>query len=363
MPTYILKEGTRATLRPAPVMMSVRVEGDGASQLVARGEMGDLPGLVRPRSDMLIIPNLIGSADVLIEPVNAASFPSPSKVSLTLTTDAQASADPVQVVLNPTDAAGLSSLPLLHLERTPEGIVVTGLSTKETSRDLGELGGAARVVAAKLLGTTHYSGVDASGITLLVDDSASMRQWAESGDARGALEVFDGVAEVVAGSLRRTWLQSADDRIVPVQLAAEQTFGSATNLTASPSNAPVDSGAPKASTASWTRSGFSIQRYATALQMLNPGERVFVLTDALPADALQTARRSAGLRIHYLVLGDPAAVALQQDAAGLCTAFDCVRRRLQQTLKARPEELGRIVRSLLGAGFALNDASARGGRS
>lgn len=206
MPTYML-EGTAAVVLPArPLTVTLHVQGGLAGTLSARGEDGPAPGVVRPRPELLVLPQVTGRLVLRIEPsagsggqggTQGGVFPQGARANVSITVNDPGSADPERAVLPPIDLAGLTGRDVLSVEPVSDGVQLRSEIEPIVRLGLGPLAEAARVAATEQLGAQRLPRGEGAETTILVDPSASFRPLADLGLLERALSVLEGVAAVI----------------------------------------------------------------------------------------------------------------------------------------------------------------------
>lgn len=315
MPTYMLEGQVAVRLTPKPLTIALQMSGPVQGRLVALVDGAPLEHAVRPRPELLILPNVTGTVVLRVEPVGAGVFAQGSRGNVSVSVNDPGSADPERAVLPPVDLAGLSRQNALSITRADDGLRVRS-EVREVARvTLGPLADAARVVATELIGRQRLDDHDAIDVAIAVDASASFRRHVESGQLRRAIEVVDGIAAVVDPD-RLAASSILSGRGVPVAGATGATLSSAVEL-AFADLAP-ESGAPLASGSSSALSTL-VARGGDAARSIT-----YVVTDATPADrSAFEALHVPGRRVmHLVVIGREAAWQLQRAPGTPTTLLD-----------------------------------------
>lgn len=281
------------------------------------------PTAHRPHLGMLLLPDVTRGTVVRVRPPgDAAFFPAAARIGLRLETEPRPGAEPVEVVVENVDVAGLRACEVLVLR--PRGDLI-GVEVVDAVGEDPMEGLAARVRsrAWAALRVEERGHPERHLTTLLVDRSGSMRPAVEDGSLAALVEAVVGLASVVGrrepvrvGLTGRlvTWLPPArGPELARVVVAAldEDGYGCGFRPSGIELDAPEDPDRPSA---------------------------VFVLTDATPSDVavLAAQARHDGRRRHVLVAG--------HDQAGRTTAA------VPHTVLAPPPGGQRAVEHLLAAG-------------
>lgn len=155
------------------------------------------PTARRPHLGLLLLPDVTRGTVVRVRPPgDAAFFPAAARIGLRLETEPRPGAEPVEVVVENVDVAGLRACEVLVLR--PQGDLVAVEVVDAVGEDPME-GLAARVRsrAWAALRVEERGHPDRRRTTLLVDRSGSMRPAAEDGSLAALVEAVAGLASVV----------------------------------------------------------------------------------------------------------------------------------------------------------------------
>ena len=304
MPTYMLEGTTPVKLPLRPLTIALQLGGGVQGRLVALVDGEPMSGAVRPRPELLILPNVTGRVLLRIEPTGTEVFAQGSRANVSVTANDPGAADPERAVLPPVDLAGLRGQDAISIERGTDGLVVRSEVRKVVQVTLGRLADAARVVATELLGTQRLDGDDAIDTAIAIDASASFRRAVERGQVRRVLDLIDGVASVI--DLDRV----ADTTILaatPIPVVAPANGTLADGVVSAFAELVPESGAPLASG--------EASELARIVERVAPGRAVtYVVTDAVPADrpAFERLHAADGRALHLVVIGHGSAFRLQR---------------------------------------------------
>ncbi len=280
VPRRTLRVSAWDTRRREPQRIDADIE-DGPPDPTAR----------RPHLGLLLLPDVVRPTVVRVRPPgDAAFFPAGARIGLRLETEPTPGAEPVEVIVENVDVAGLRACEVLVL-RPRDGVPPT--LAVEVVDAVGEdpmEGLAARVRSAAwaALRVEERGHPERHDTTLLVDRSASMRSAVADGSLATLVEAVVGLASVIgrrdpvrvglAGRLV-SWLPPVRGPELPAAVAAALEDGGY-GCGFRPASADLDDtpGRPSA---------------------------IFLLTDATPGDVTALADRSRrdGRRRHVLVAG------------------------------------------------------------
>lgn len=216
MPIYVLGPRNQSVVIPNQAL-TVSISGSvrGASLVV---HAGDDQETMQPNSHLAVLPRVSGSVSVAVIPAAGAHlFASGTQVSLAMGHDAAGDLDPVQVLFDPVDVGGVSSVELARL--TARGGVVEISAVAGADIPLSPLASAARTSARKVLGrqTLRKQGP----VLVALDTSASMMPVFAGGGAAAAVDVIVGVAAAVGISDVSAVLIGEEPVAVPCGAAAQ----------------------------------------------------------------------------------------------------------------------------------------------
>lgn len=233
MPTYRLTEGPTVVVPAETFALRVRSQTPGVTALIsATRDQVDVaePEVRRPPGQeiQLVIGRLNEPLVLALKPADGTVFPAGCVLDVSLSGEFSRSTDPHRIIVGSVDAdqtfhtgVDVSGLPQhAVLELTP---TVTTLSVRAfVGRDrLPEgLAKKAHDVARSLLQRDRLTAADTVDLKVIVDSSASMRQWAENGLLGKSLDLIGGIDHVIGGdsaldirlSHSRDWLLVSADR-------------------------------------------------------------------------------------------------------------------------------------------------------
>ena len=199
MPTYMLEGDGEVGLSPRPLTVSLRLDPPTAhARLEAVSARELVADVVRPRSDLMIIPTVRAAMVVRVVPVGVPRFPSPTTVHVSISVDGASTGDEERAVLIPLDLAGLDGRDLVVLEPGDRVVRVRAARVLPPPSDLGPVGNAARVAATEQLGVQYVDEDSAVDVIVMLDGSASFRPKVADGSAATVLSILEGVAQVIS---------------------------------------------------------------------------------------------------------------------------------------------------------------------
>lgn len=322
MPTFMLEGQTPARLSPKPITVRLQLAGPVPGRLVALADGAPLADAVRPRPELLVLPNVQGTVRLRIEPVGATVFVQGSIANVSVSVNDPGAADPERAVLPPVDLAGLAGQVALAISRDGDALRVRSEVRPTVQITLGPLADAARVVATELVGTQRLD--DAIDVAVAIDASASFHRRVVSGQVRRAIDVIDGIAAVIDPdrAARASILSTPERAVAPgagetLGVAIERAFGELVPET----GAPLASGDRSPLRSIATRNAAAQDAGHEPARTLT-----FVLTDAAPADrAAFESLQQPGRAVHLVVIGNGSAWRLQRCPSTPATLFDLER--------------------------------------
>lgn len=190
MPIYVLGPRNPSVVIPNQAL-TVSISGalQSASLVVHAGD----ERVMRPNSHLAVLPQVSGPVSVAVVPAAGADrFAAGTGVSLAIGHDSASDLDPVQVLFDPVDVSGDSSVELARL--TAEGTNVKVTATAGADLPLSPLASAARASARKVVA---HQVASTKPVLVALDTSASMLPVFEGGGAATAIDVVVGVAAAV----------------------------------------------------------------------------------------------------------------------------------------------------------------------
>lgn len=237
-----------------------------------------------PGDGTLVVPAPEQLTVIAVAPAAGAAFPDGTVLTLTVGQE---------VELRDVNVSGLGQTALLRFEREGGALLVSTpyIGVRPGDRDnLSELGKRARTVTRELLGVPDLA--EPLSMTILVDDSASMRVPLRDGALAAVLDILDGMAEVLTpGRQPELGLLGSSLRwITP----GEQTWLSQA----------VESELANATWGLGARLGMAEQA---------PGPRAvsYLVTDAVPADLAAFRGTDSAAQQRLVVLAEEGVVAQQ----------------------------------------------------
>lgn len=334
MPTYMLEGQSAVRLTPKPLTIALQMSGPVQGRLVALVNGAPLENAVRPRPELLILPQVNERVTLRIEPVGAEVFAQGSRANVSVSANDPGAADPERAVLPPVDLAGLSMQDALSVERADDGLRVRSEIREVVRVKLGPLADAARVVATELIGRQRLDDHEAIDVAIAIDASASFRRHAASGQLRRVIDVIEGIASVVDPD--RISTASILTEAAPVaSLAATAESPLSTTVERTLAEGTPETGAPLASGAT------SALRELVARTRDGGRALTFVVTDAAPADraAFEHLAVPGTSVAHLVVIGRGTAWRLQQGPDAPSTLFDLEQYGAAPTDDATPDPL------------------------
>jgi hypothetical protein len=352
MPTYMLEGAVQVSMTARPITLSLRLEGaTQTARLEAVREGLPLSTVVRPRPDLLIVPQVDGVVTVRVVPTGVPRFESQTIGHLSLRVDDPGSPDPDRGVLVPIDLTGLTGRDLIVLESDGAALLVRAARVLAPPADLGVVGNAARAVTTEILGVQVVEDLVALNVVIVVDTSASMTRFERDGTVATVVDLLAGVGDVVSPGMKTAIATVGREARIgrgvrPVELAAERETAVAGRT-----------------------AGTGLRSGADGLTGFAPESNTvtYLVTDAVPADVddLVAADSVPGEARHLVIVGTAAASALQPAVAVPTTLVHTPAEPigLADQLLGDRAQLQRTVRSLLAGcfppGTSAHERSAR----
>jgi hypothetical protein len=191
MPIYVLGPRNPAVEIPNQAL-TVSISGSlhAASLVVHTGD----EQAVQPNSHLAVLPQVSVPVTVSVVPTAGADrFAAGTQISLAIGHDSASDLDPVQVLFDPVDISGDSSVELARI--TAHGTSVEVTAARGPDIPLSPLASAARASARKAV--DRRSSEVGGQVLVALDTSASMSGVFTSGGAEAAIDVVVGVAAAV----------------------------------------------------------------------------------------------------------------------------------------------------------------------
>lgn len=309
MPTYMLEGSARVELSARPLEISLVMEGPAEARIDVFENDALVPGVVRPRPDLVIVPGVTNPLTLRLVPVGGGSFPAGSIGHVSVRVNAPGALDPERAVLEAVHVEGLASRDVLQISKSANGLEVAALLGQtggaSTVVELEPLASTARVHATELLGVQRVAPDELRPIAVAVDSSASFRSRIADGSAAAVLALIEGVASVLG-----------EDSVVPaVGLGARATV-----LNRSDENRLSSVLDELAGTTPGT--GLSHRVIEQPLPANDARGVVIVVSDDLPADFERASDATTAWRRHPIIIGHRSAWEVQGPIAGSHTLVD-----------------------------------------
>jgi hypothetical protein len=210
MPIYALTaRNQRAHIPVGPLSVSI----SGAVHDAALDVHG-APGqpVVRSSPQHVVLPSLTGSVTIAVRPAFTTQFGARTVVHLAIAHDVPDEADPVQVLFDPVDVSGDTTVVFAELRPAGHHIEVAVTAAADTA--LSPLAAAARTSARRLIGRDRKQAH--AELVVALNSSASMRPWFVDGSAAAATDVAVGVADALGIHDVAAVLVGADVTKVPL---------------------------------------------------------------------------------------------------------------------------------------------------
>jgi hypothetical protein len=330
MTTYIVDGGGEATLPPGPLTLTLSASRPSAQVRVewVQGDESTRSHVVAPRPGLLILPDLHRRGVVRVRPQSGESFPAGTTVGLTATTSRPGDADADRATLTDVDVSGLGWKDLVALTPGPGGVTVTGLGSA-VEEALSPLASAARVSARRAIGVDRLREDSLVDVLVGLEPSVSAGRHLGDGAVDALMEVFTGLARVVA---RR------QPQVVALGEGAE---------------IPLEGPDVEAAAALLVRSGAWTRTFGARVRVPTSGGRAdarlvsFVVGDGPPLP-LGTGPEPA--RVHRVVLAPRTAWdVLRSMSPQPVTFVPLVSGPAPTAVLSRPDVLGELVLSLVSA--------------
>jgi hypothetical protein len=285
---FILEPGRSIPL-PAQLLV-VRVQARGAAVPPLVDVLSAASGRPVDGRDLTAAPGMVALAvtepvTIRIRPAGGLdAFPPHSIVSLNVGAETP---DASSVTLPGVDASGLPQRDLVTLTPSGDEVLVTAL-VESRDAELPPLAAQARVAAREVLGLPRVRAEDAVNLSIVVDTTASMRPLLVSGAVERALELVMGAGQVIGADQP---VQAAGCGQGIVTLPPQRLDGFARSVAGAAAELEASTG---------FRSRLIPRPQAASV--------TYVVTDAVPADAVPAAQGSG---LHLLILSaaaEPAAV-------------------------------------------------------
>jgi hypothetical protein len=194
MPIYVVAAPNQPVRIPNQAL-AVSITGSvGGAELDLRS--GAEQPVVRPTAHHAVLPRITGEVTIGVRPVGAARFGPGTVIHLAIAHDNPAEVDPAQVLFDPVDVSGDSTVMFAVLR--PQGSRIEVGISAVADVPLSPLGSAARSSARQVIGRGPAQS-DGS-VVVALDVSASMRPWFGDGSVAAATDVVVGV--VAAAGIR-----------------------------------------------------------------------------------------------------------------------------------------------------------------
>jgi hypothetical protein len=167
--------------------------------------------VVRPTAHHAVLPRITGDVTIGVRPVAAPRFEPGTVIHLAIAHDNPAELDPVQVLFDPVDVSGDSTVMFAVLR--PQGSHIEVDVSAVADLQLSPLGSAARSSARQVIGRGPARS-DGS-VVVALDVSASMRSWFADGSAAAATDIVVGVA--AAAGIRDVAAMFVGAEVTPVE--------------------------------------------------------------------------------------------------------------------------------------------------
>ncbi|OBG71239.1 MULTISPECIES: hypothetical protein [unclassified Mycobacterium] len=191
MPIYALTaRNQRANIPAGP--LSITISGavhDAALDIQA----APAQPVVRSSPQHVVVPSLAGPLTIAVRPAFSTQFGPGTVVHLAIAHDIPGEADPVQVLFDPVDVSGDTTVVFAELRPVGPYIEVVVTATADTA--LSPLAAAARTSARRLIGRDRRRAN--ADLVVALNSSASMRPWFADGSAAAATDVVTGVADAL----------------------------------------------------------------------------------------------------------------------------------------------------------------------
>lgn len=192
MPTYPI-DATTCQVVPAENLVaaaSSAMTNDLRLELAGEGAPMRDPRLGLP-DNMLGIPPVTGTWDIVAVSRSGVPFPSGTTVTLQITHSDGRDPDPVRLIITNAGIGGVATCPLARLRLTESGRVEVSLAEATAETKLSPIGEAARAAARQAL---QRNATKAQvNMTVVLDDSASMRPWFRSPAIATIIDVLCGI--------------------------------------------------------------------------------------------------------------------------------------------------------------------------
>lgn len=290
MPTFMLDGGGEVELGRRPLTISLATEPPGLPvhlEAVSGGE--PLTDVVRPRPDILILRDVQDVVTVRALPAGSNQFPAHATLHVDVSVGEPANPDPERAVCLPLDVAGLGLADILIIEPDERVLRVRAARVFPLPTDLGTLGNAARVAATRALGLQSVDDAEARTVTVAVDGSASMRPFVDDGSVATVVGILEGIAQVIAPGRP---VLGAVVGLERKPLAAQPgALGDAVTR-------QLRTGVPS--------TGFRASSCLPGGVRPDQATATYIVTDSVPPDLEELARRGAVDDVHLVVLGSRA---------------------------------------------------------
>ena len=192
MPIYVLGAlNQRVQIPNQPLAVSISGSVQQAKLVV---DAGAQQRVMRPNPHLVVLPEVTEPVSIGVACASgAAQFAAGTVVTLSIGDDTADDLDPVQMVFDPVDVGGKSSLELAML--TPHAVGIEVAAGAAADNALSPLASAARASARKAIDRGPHAA--RASVILALDASASMSAVFADGSAAAAADIVVGVADAL----------------------------------------------------------------------------------------------------------------------------------------------------------------------
>jgi hypothetical protein len=166
--------------------------------------------VVRPTAQLAVLPQITGDVTIGVRPIGTPKFAPGTVIHLAIAHDDPAEVDPVQVLFDPVDVSGDSTVTFAVLRPQGSSIEVGASAVADVA--LSPLGSAARNSARQVIGRGQAR--SHGPVVVALDVSASMRSWFADGSVAAAIDIVVGVA--AAAGIRDVAAMLVGAEVTPV---------------------------------------------------------------------------------------------------------------------------------------------------